>query len=292
MRQYNKLFCWLPFLLLGVVLQGCGSAGGGSGAVPSTTTTTTLLSGGTPPATLSLATSLTSVKSDNSQTATITATVLGSSNDAVSGVAVNFSANGGRISKATEITDANGEAKITFSSGTADRSNAVVTITATITGLSGATTIPIRVVGSTVNISATSDSVASDGSKIAQITIAAKDAGGTSVYNAPVTLSFVANPGDGTATLSDKASLSGYTDVNGEFSATLKGTSPGPVTVKAAALGGTATKPFTVDTVGGGFRITAPAADPAGADPCAARAPGGAGPGRSARRRKGPPPAT
>ncbi|MDY6988040.1 MAG: invasin domain 3-containing protein [Thermodesulfobacteriota bacterium] len=207
------------------------------------------------PASLGLSTSGVTVKSDNSDSATITATVLDSDSAVVEGITVEFSADGGQLSASSAQTDVNGQAQVAFSSGTVDRSNQVVTITARVAGLVPAQ-IPIQVVGSTLTLSTDKSSITSDGLKTATLTMLAKDAGGSAVYNTLITVTWSATGGGG-VTLSP---LTGYTNVMGELKVTVTGTSPGSVRVTADGLGATATQDYSVGAVG--FSIIQPQTEP------------------------------
>ncbi|MDY6839207.1 MAG: invasin domain 3-containing protein [Thermodesulfobacteriota bacterium] len=208
------------------------------------------------PASLGLATSQISVKSDNSDSATITATVLDGDNAVVEGITVEFSADGGQLSTSKAQTDANGEARVEFSSGTVDQSNRVVTVTARVSGLPDSQ-IPIQVVGSTLTLTTDNNVVTSDGITTATLTILAKDAAGTPVYNTPITLT---STGSGTVTISPS---SGNTDILGKLEVTVTGTSAGDVTVTAEGLGTTATQDYEVILAGAVFfRIIQPQSDP------------------------------
>ncbi len=208
--------------------------------------------------TLSLSASQTSVLSDNSDSATITAIVLDDNNAVVEGVRVTFSTSGGQLSASTAITDANGEAKINFSAGTVEQSNQTVTITATVTNLTPRQ-IPIQVTGTTITLSPTgTTSLEIGGSDTATLTILVQDAALKPIYDAEVVFS-VDSSSTGAATLS---LTTGNTDVNGQLSVTVTGTSVGNVTVRATALGASATKEYTIGSTGNVFRITSPAVDP------------------------------
>jgi len=203
---------------------------------------------------LSLSLSQTSVQSDNSDTATVTATVLDTSNAVLPGRSVSFKANGGQLSSATGETDANGQSSVDFSSGTADRSNQVATVSATVAGLSPVQ-IPIQITGSTLTLSTDNTALTDDGLKTASLTIAAKDAGGIGVANAEIKFDV---SGGGHATVTPEK---GVTDVNGESIATIVGDGTGEVSVKVMVLGLTATQDYTVSPVGQAFGITSPIND-------------------------------
>jgi len=217
------------------------------------------------PGYLSIAADQTSVKSDNSDSATITASVLDSSYVPIEGSTVTFTTTGGTISASTVDTDANGEAEITFSSGTLERKNQTVTITASVTSATGTTSkqIPIQVTGTTISVSTDSTNLAIGGSDTATLTSTVQDASDTGLYDAAATVS-VTDSSTGTATLALASTYSAYTtDANGTLKVNVTGTGAGSVTVKAEALGATATQAYTVGSTGTVFGISAPTDDPA-----------------------------
>ena len=208
------------------------------------------------PSILSLSLSQISVKSDNSDSSTITATVLDASYAVMEGITVVFSAEGGQISASSADTDATGRAQITFSSGTSDPSNQVVTITGTVSELSSQ--IPVQIVGSALTLSTDNSNITDDGSTTATLTITAKDAGGKPVYDIPVTLSVSGIGGGGV----DLSAYTGKTDSSGKLQVTVTGTGAGSVTVTADGLKTTGTQAYTVSSVGALFGIILPATDP------------------------------
>lgn len=230
-----------------ISITGCNQGGGTTvaGAAPSVSA-------------LSLSTTQITVNSDNSNSATITATVLDSSNAAMEAVTVNFSSTGGQLSTASAVTNALGQAQILFSSGSLDPSNKTVTITAAVGAATS--TIPIQVTGSTVaytilpttlNIGQSSDN--------ATVTVVATNAGGVPVAGTTVALGMT---GTGTATLT---SASGTTLADGTFTTTITATATataGVVTLTAFALGASASQDYTVAGAGSAFQITAPVTNP------------------------------
>ena len=214
---------------------------------------------------LSLSTSQTSVKSDNSDSATITATVLDANRVPVAGVVVLFSASGGQISATSVETDANGQAKILFSSGTVEKKNQTVTITATVTGLASRQ-IPIQITGTTVALTTNATNLEVGGTA-ATLTATLTDAGGVAIFDADM---FFAASGNGTVTLTHGTDVIGpqtaiKTNVAGQVTITVTGTGQGDVTVKADSLGAAATIAYTVSITGQAFGIISPTADPHGA---------------------------
>ena len=211
------------------------------------------------PGSLSLTTSQTVVKSDNSDEAAITATVLDINYVPYPGATVNFSVLDGQLSASSVETDENGEAKVRFSSGTAYKANREVIITAKVSGIDEKT-IPIQIIGTTIGL-ATGNSNLELGpgvSDTATLTITVKDAGASPVYDAAVTLG-VDPSSTGDAHLSQ---TSGKTDVIGQLVVKVQGTAEGKVIVKVHCLGVTVTQTYTVATPGDSFGITAPSEDP------------------------------
>jgi len=183
---------------------------------------------------MSISTNKQSVASSNTDTAIITAIVLDKSYAALSGITVNFSANGGLLSHGSTTTGPDGRATVTFSSGDLDKQNRIVTITATVEGL--VRTIPIQIIGSTVELSCDKTSLTDDGSLVASCTATAKDAGKQTIYNTPISFSTGRTSMDtlSTALVVSILNESGETPYtitsgdSGEYSAS--GGNPGPYT--------------------------------------------------------------
>lgn len=209
------------------------------------------------PSSLSLESSKTTVKSDNSDSATITAIVRAESSAVIEGVPVAFRATGGELLASSAQTDARGRAEVTFSAGT-DRENHAVTITATVSGLEERS-VDVAIVGTTVALSVNRTNI-EIGAPAVHLLIRVRDAGGEQgVFNAPVVLTAASNP-DGMVSLSK---YTGVTDSNGELDVELSGTVSGTVTVTVQVLGAQASKDFVVGEVGFVFGITSPVDDSA-----------------------------
>ncbi len=238
MKSNRVMIAILMVLMIFFAFQivGCGpmSESGSTSETTDGTTEVTVKNG-----TVSIGTDQVTVKSDNSDKATITATVLDSSNLAVEGVKVTFSATAGMLQVVEDYlddddvgrTDNSGEIKIYFASGTVDRSNQSATITASVSGLTAAQ-IPVQITGTTITLSTDNTNLEideNDPSKAkATLTITVKDAGDVPIYNAPVTIS-VDTSSTGTATLS---ATSGNTDVVGQMDVDVTATGPGSVVIK------------------------------------------------------------
>jgi len=220
-------------------------------------TTTTTITTGTSAGSLTLRVSQTTVKSDNSDSATITATVLDTTNAVIEGATVTFSSTGGQFNASSSVTtDSSGEAAIGFSAGP-DRSNQTVTITATVSGLSPKT-VPIQITGSTITLTAGNTNLEVGGTATDTLNVAVKDAGALPISDATVTAS-VDTTSTGTATVSPSM---GTTDINGELDVTVTGTGAGIITVRVQAEGVTATQDYIVSATGNAFGISSPTTDP------------------------------
>ncbi len=211
------------------------------------------------PASISLGLSQATVKSDNSDSSTITATVLDSNFAVIEGIMVTFISDGGQLSAPTADTDENGEASVNFSSGTTDRSNRVIIVTAMVSGLALDAQIPIQVTGTTLTLTTDATNLEIGGNDQATLTITARDAGDLPIYNAQITIT--SSP-SGVVQISNPIPTNGRTDVTGQLKVTVTALSAGDVTVQAAGLGATGTKGYTVGSVGNVFTITDPTDDP------------------------------
>jgi len=217
---------------------------------------------------LFLSTSKTAIKTNATDTATITASVLDVNKVPIEGAEVDFLTSGGQISTSNATTDASGNATLDLSSGP-DKTNQTVTITAIVQDLSSS--IPIQLSGSTVamEIASTSIQTATDDDGTT-LTVKVKDGGDVSVYNANVTISQASDsPGsvqffpftESSVTNAEEEatgakSLSDVTDVNGNFKTTIKGQKAGTVTLNITALGSTKSQDITVS--GTPFEILEP----------------------------------
>jgi hypothetical protein len=213
---------------------------------------------------ISLATSTSLISTDNSDSTTITATLLDANNAALKDTTVSFKATSGTLSAPSVVTDENGQAAVIFSCGNLDNSNRTSTITAT----SGAASrqASIQITGTTLelttdyqNLEITNSAIRPNiDSEKAILTIAAKDAGDNRIYNAYVTAS-VDPSSTGDVLLSPS---SGYTDSSGELKIEVFGKSKGTAIVRVEGLGASATQTYSVGLAGEVFSIISPTEDP------------------------------
>ncbi|MCP4579673.1 MAG: hypothetical protein GY846_25665 [Deltaproteobacteria bacterium] len=213
---------------------------------------------------ISLSTSQGSVSTDNSDSTTITATVLDANNAALKDTTISFKASSGTLNAPSVVTDENGQATVIFSCGNLDNSNRTSTITATagsaskqISILITGTTLELETDFQNLEISASAITSQIDSEK-AILTVAAKDAGDNRISNALITTS-VDPSSSGDVLL---VPGSGYTDSTGELKIEVFGKAKGSVIVKVEGLGASATQSYSVGLAGEVFSIISPTEDP------------------------------
>lgn len=229
------------------VLAGCSDNTASLGITTTTTATTSTA------ATLQLSASPATVNSDGLSQTTITVTAVNAANAVVPDTTVTMSANTGNLGSGTVITGSNGQATLTFTSGTLSKSNRIATITAT-SGSISAIPLSVPIVGSTVTVNPTIATLPDDGTSPVTLTVTAKDAGGNLVPDTAVTLT---TGGTGTVTLTPQCTtlLPCFTDASGQLAVVATGSAPGNVTVTAAAVGDTELATLTVSPSAATFGI-------------------------------------
>ncbi len=267
-REEYLTSCLISILLICAIalFVSCGTAsnedGGTTDVNPVENVEDTVVSS------ISLKLSQISIKSDDSDSTTITATIIDNQNAVMEGVTVNFSSQGGELNRSEVVTDENGEAEIIFSSGTEDKSNRTEVITATAGGQTRQ--IPINITGTTVTLSTDMTNLEIGGDDTAILTIKVKDAGLVGINNAEVTVSINNQVSTGIVTFesippgetSDNGLLDGiYTDF-GELKVKVKGIAVGDVTVTITSMNTTATQTYKVGALAEVFRIIDPTNDP------------------------------
>ena len=232
-----------------------GSSSGGTGSTGGGSTTPTCAAGqtynaasgdcvsssggsvGTPTGiaqSLTLSSAQASVLADGASTTLLTATLLDTAGQPISGKSIGFMPNAGSVSAATATTDTTGKAIVTLKSSTVTGRSTVTAREAT-SGLSATTAVSfVAGAASALTVSAAPGTVGPGG----QSTISAvvTDANGNRVTGEPVTLSFTANASGATL-----ASFNLTTDTNGQASSTYTaGSSAGADTVKGQLASGLA----------------------------------------------------
>ncbi|MFW5639552.1 MAG: carboxypeptidase regulatory-like domain-containing protein, partial [Thermodesulfobacteriota bacterium] len=222
------------------------------------------------PDSLSLSTSRITVKSDNSDSALITATVLNSNNAPFAGVDVSFDVDSGLLMPAEELpegeqfdptavtTGTDGIAQVRFSSGTADKSNRTVSVTARAPGLA-AKSIPIQITGTTVSIDNDRSNLSVEGDEEATLTLTVQDASQKPIFDAPVNVS-VEPAGALSWTTADGDFR---TDVTGQVTLKVSGSQQADEAVLTInTMGTTASQTYNVSSTATLFAIISPDTDP------------------------------
>jgi hypothetical protein len=194
--------------------------------------------------TLTLLTSLPSIPSDGSKTATITAYVRDANNNFVSGQAVLFQSNSGGLAVTQGTTDVNGTALATLGSA-ADPTNRTITVTA-MAGNATAT-VNVGVVGTKLTVSGPTSLVQG---AVGTYTVSLTDAGGIGIANQAITLA--------SASGNTLTPTTFTTDGTGQKTFTLTATKSGTdtITVTGASLAASQ----TVAVSNQNFTFTAPTA--------------------------------
>lgn len=250
MKDRFRLFNLLLILVLFLFFVGCSSGGGGDDGSDDSD------DGTQNAASLSIGVSGSSVKSDNSNSVTVAATVLDDSNAAIEGATVLFSTNSGALSAPSAVTGENGIAEVTFQSGLVDQSNRIATITATLGSLTAQ--VPVQITGTAVTVNQES-TILSSSNASSELEIYVTDAGGDGIYNAEVTIT-TDDSSTGSVNLS---SSTGTTAVDGTMGITVTGVSSGTVTLNISAAGAMTSCDYTVEITGNILQITQPTNSPA-----------------------------
>jgi hypothetical protein len=216
---------------------------------------------------LALSSSVPAIKTDGSNTTTITATVFDSSNLAVPGQNVKFTAPSGQLGISSGVSSALGVVTIPFTAifanGNGDRTNRTEIITANILGTTVTAQIPIQVTGSTLTLNS-AQSITQVGSSVS-FTATAKDAASVGVNAQSIRFS-IDNKSTGSGILSVAQTTTGSS--GSTPSVTLTGNAPGTVIVNADWLNSagnstlTASMSVSVNSPGISFAIVSPTTNP------------------------------
>jgi hypothetical protein len=229
--------------LLALGLSGCGGSGNDAFVPPTKGT-----GGNTSVASLVVTSSIATIPSDSSAAATITAQARDANNSAVAGASVTFSTSAGTISGSPATTDANGNATVTLTAGTAAAGTSI-TVTATAGTVSNTAMVTVANTKQTITLETSSPQIPSDGLKPATITALVRDAKNNFVSGA--TVAFTSTSGGLTVT------NSGTTDANGSATATLTDAGdPTSRTINVTASVGNTTATIAVAVIGTSLSIT------------------------------------
>lgn len=253
---FNRAMSRFPALfLLAAVLASLAACSDNTDTAAATTTPTA--------GTIAIGTDKTSILTDNATTATLTATLVDSSNALMSGVDISFSTSSGNLNVSTATTDANGQATVTLRSGLANFSNRTALVTASVSGQ--AASIPILIQGSTLALTLSASSVAVGATTPVTATATATDAGGLGKSSQTIRFSIGA-ASTGTGTLSAATLTTNASGIATPL--TFTPTAAGTVVLTAewldatGAVTATATQSIDVTATGTSFAITTPAVNP------------------------------
>ncbi len=193
MRKFSFLACLSALLLAacgGGAQLGSGTGSTGSGSSSSSSGGT----GGATPSALVAVSSLATLPTDGSRTATITVYATDSTNQLLSGVVVTFSASSGGVEVTRGTTDATGTATAILN--TAGNTTArTITVTATAGGITATVPVAVTTAGTTTTVptglvaTASAATIPSDASATSVITVYATDASNNLVSGVPVIFS-------------------------------------------------------------------------------------------------------
>jgi len=216
---------------------------------------------------LLLGASIPSIKSDGSNSTTLTASVIDSLHAPISGQKVSFTVSTGLLGTSSGDSKADGTVTIPFTAlaptGKADRTNRTEVVTASIVGTSVTAQIPIQITGSTLTLTPSKNTA--QGGDTVTLTATANDAATVGV-NAQAIRFSIDSKSTGAGTLSATSATTGSD--GSTPSVTLTVTAPGNMIVNAVWLNAagsptaTTSTPILVTSVGIPFTVTSPTTNP------------------------------
>jgi fibronectin type 3 domain-containing protein len=210
-----------------ILLTGCGA--GSSGDTPSPTPETN------PAASIDLLVSNPQLNSDGATTVALTAIVKDSSNRALSGKSVSFSADSGVLAVTSGTTDANGTATATLGTG-GNPTNRTIRVSAS-TGSISAATNNVTVTGTALSISGAASLSSGD---TTPLTIFLKDSAGAGIVGKTVTVT--------SANGNTLSPASAATNASGQVIVNVTATVGGTDKITASSIGATKGFDLTVNT--------------------------------------------
>ena len=216
------------------------------------------------PIAITLGLSQLSVKSDNSDAATVTAMVKDKNNAIMNAVEVSFTSTGGLLSASTALTDDEGKATIEFKAGDDDKSNRIVNIMGTVKGLP-TKTIPCQIAGTEIKVTNEKTSLDLEGEYQDNLVIKLQDAGLKGIYDQKIDINV--DPLGSLNIIPVKNDTNDYsdfkTDVNGQLLLTVSGgKTVEDITMTIQALGTKVTQSYSVTSSQDTFAIIVPSENP------------------------------
>lgn len=206
-------------------------------------------------ASVAISTDKTTILSDGSEIATITAFVRDSQNRLISGVPVSFSASSGALTVTTGTTGGSATTAVATLGTAGDPTARTITVTAAAGGFQGQTTVTVApaqptVTPATVTLQATTTTIPSDGSFPTTVTAFVRDSSNRFIAGVPVTF---------TSTSGGISVTRGTTDVTGTATADLTSAGdPTNRTITVTATAATINTNITVDVTGTVLNVTGP----------------------------------
>lgn len=249
----RKIALW--FVVVGSsLLAACGGSGGtdnvfqAPGAPGGTVASV---------ASVAISTDKTTILSNGTEVATITAFVRDAQNRLLAGVPVTFSASSGALTVTTGTTGGTSTTAVATLGTAGDPSSRTITVTASAGGFQSQTTVTVApaqptVTPATVTLQATTTTIPSDGSFPTTVTAFVRDSSNRFISGVPVT--FTSNSGGISVTR-------GTTDATGTATADLASAGdPTNRTITVTATAATISTTITVDVTGTVLNVTGPSA--------------------------------
>lgn len=256
----NRL--WPALLFLSVGLAACGGGGGNPGTPVGTTSTTSTSSTtavATPSvnasvASISISSSVPTLKADGTSVATFTVLALSSGNASIDGATFSLSATNGVVLGAQSVVTNAAGATFTLIANSADQTNRISVVTATCSGCTAApASAQLTIIGATLTTSVSGASALVSGGATSTLSATVKSVSGTPIANTPVSFAST-NPA-----IVGVSSASALTNSLGVASVTVSGLAVGSASVNATAFGNASSQAFTVALAAASLSVASPA---------------------------------
>lgn len=249
----RKIALW--FVVVGSsLLAACGGSGGSDNVFQAPGAP-----GGTVAsvASVAISTDKTTILSDGTEVATITAFVRDAQNRLLAGVPVTFSASSGALTVTTGTTGGTSTTAVATLGTAGDPSSRTITVTASAGGFQSQTTVTVApaqpaVTPATVTLQATTTTIPSDGSFPTTVTAFVRDSSNRFISGVPVTF---------TSTSGGISVTRGTTDATGTATADVASAGdPTNRTITVTATAATISTTIAVDVTGTVLNVTGPSA--------------------------------
>ena len=252
---------WSALLFLSFSLAGCGGGGGNPGtpigsSTTSTSSTTTVATPGVNAsvASISISSSVSTLKADGTSVATFTVLALSSGNASIDGATFSLSATNGVVLGAQSVVTSAAGATFTLIANSADQTNRISVVTASCSGCTAApASAQLTITGASLTTSISGASALVVGGATSTISATVKSVSGSPIANTPVSFAST-NPA-----IVGVSSASAQTNSLGVASVTVSGLAVGNASVNATAFGNASSQAFTVALAASSLAVTSPA---------------------------------